>query len=72
MCSVIISFSFIVDQRINIVVAAVSLHEVDADAAIGILVRDAERLAAVLGILVELDGGLLFEEDGADFLHTGT
>ena len=64
-----------VSERANIVVVAVALAEVDADAAIdallvGSIVFDMDRLALKpSGLLVEHDIGLLSEEHGADIGH---
>ena len=64
-----------VSERANIVVVAVALAEVDADAAIdallvGSIVFDMDRLAIEpSGLLVEHDIGLLSEEHGADIGH---
>ena len=64
-----------VSERANIVVAAVALGQVDADAAIdaflvGSIVFDMDRLAfEPSGLLVEHDIGLLSEEHGADIGH---
>ena len=65
----------IVSERANVVVAAVALHEIDADASIdtllvGLIVIDLDELATFgSGLLVKHDVGHLSEEDGADIGH---
>ena len=65
----------IVSERANVVVAAVALHEIDADASfdtllVGLIVIDLDELVTFgSGLLVKHDVGHLSEEDGADIGH---
>ena len=73
MCSVLGVF-----DRANVVVAAIALHEIDANASIdtllvGFIVIDLDVLVAdESGILVKHDVGHLSEEDGADIGHVSS